>query len=301
MDKLTGKQVGTGTLRLVAYPGDQMVLLAMSLDEPKLGAPGKELAGFTIFRAVDGKPEVPLLNRIDFGTKVTSATTPEQRRWTPTDQAPLQKFRWVDVPGEGFEGPITYRAVAKYFTGRGWELADGDSATLTVAPPNRGHSRFRIAFTRGYASSQAYVDKFGADQDLRPKGARTAQFNTEQFQTKYRWLGGDARRRLVEVLGACLSDRSAKVDVFAYDLDEPDVIKRICEIGAQQRLRAILDDAPLHTKKGAVEIEAAALIEAAAGAANVKKGHFKRFQHNKVIIKRDAGGKAQKVLFGSMN
>jgi phosphatidylserine/phosphatidylglycerophosphate/cardiolipin synthase-like enzyme len=33
----------------------------------------------------------------------------------------------------------------------------------------------------------------------------------------------------------------------------------------------------------------------------VRQGHFDRFQHNKVFIKRDASGKAQRVLFGSMN
>jgi len=48
-------------------------------------------------------------------------------------------------------------------------------------------------------------------------------------------------------------------------------------------------------------VQAAKLIKAAAGAGNVKQGHFNRFQHNKVFIKRDARGKAQRVLFGSMN
>jgi phosphatidylserine/phosphatidylglycerophosphate/cardiolipin synthase-like enzyme len=43
------------------------------------------------------------------------------------------------------------------------------------------------------------------------------------------------------------------------------------------------------------------LIIDAAGAANVKQGKFGRYQHNKVFIKRDHTGKAQKVLFGSMN
>src|SRR5947207_1571440 len=150
MSEATGKQVGTGNLRVIAYPGDNMVLLAISLDQSQLGAPGRELAGFAVFRTVSGKPEEPLLNRLNFETEVTSATTPGQRRWTSTDQAPLQKFRWVDVPGDGFESAITYRVVAKYFSGQGRELADGDSAMVTVAPPNRGHSKFRIAFTRGY-------------------------------------------------------------------------------------------------------------------------------------------------------
>ena len=52
------------------------------------------------------------------------------------------------------------------------------------------------------------------------------------------------------------NDKTAKVDVFAYDLDEPDVIAAICQMGKQGRLRAILDNASLHTKAGAAEIQA---------------------------------------------
>src|SRR6185312_11174323 len=85
------------------------------------------------------------------------------------------------------------------------------------------------------------------------------------------------------------------------------VIAAICRLGKAGRLRAILDNAPLHAKqdkktgKFPVEVDAAKLIIDACGAAQVKQGHFNRFQHNKVFIKLDANGKAQRVLFGSMN
>ncbi|HEX8492240.1 MAG TPA: hypothetical protein VF658_05315 [Pyrinomonadaceae bacterium] len=46
-----------------------------------------------------------------------------------------------------------------------------------------------------------------------------------------------------------------------------------------KRLRAYLDNAPLHTKPGALEIEAHKLLVKSAGAANVKQGHFHRFAH----------------------
>src|SRR6202030_643969 len=77
-------------------------------------------------------------------------------------------------------------------------------------------------------------------------------------------------------------------------------------MGKQGRLRAILDNAALHSKPGKsgampVEIDAAKMIIAAAGPNNVRQGHFNRYQHNKVFIKRDAKGNAQRVIFGSMN
>ena len=63
MGEMTGNRVDTGNLRVIGYPGNNMVLLAMSLDQSKLGAPGRELAGFAIFRSVSGKPEEPRLDR----------------------------------------------------------------------------------------------------------------------------------------------------------------------------------------------------------------------------------------------
>src|SRR5207302_484441 len=274
-----------------------MILIAMSLADSAVDQNDKNLAGFAIYRTEQGKPETPLLNRLSFTSTVTKDTTVHE--WFPSSDAPFQKFRWVDVPPDGFDNPITYRVVAKYFSGSGTALKDGPSARVTVPPPQRAHQKFEVAFTRGYASSQAYVDKFD-NKDIRP-ATKTPSFDTTPYRAQYAWLGGKARKLLFDFLAECRADATAKVDVFAYDLDEPDVIKAICDFGRQKRLRAILDNAPLHTKATAIEPQAAALIKTAAGTANVKQGHFSRFQHNKVFIKRDAAGKAQKVLFGSMN
>ena len=299
----TGKvSIDQGALRLTAYPGDNMALLAMSLADGAVNDTDKNLAGFAIWRTVQGQPEQPLLNRLNFDDGVHQGTQPEDHKWTPSPSAPFQKFRWVDVPPNGFDAPITYRVMAKYFTGQGKTLKDGPQATVQLQPPQRAHAKFRIAFTRGYASSQAYTEKFN-NADIRPAGKKTADFDTTPFTRngQYQWLGADAYKYLFAFIDECRADTTAKIDVFAYDLDEPDVIKAICEFGKQGRLRAVLDNASLHTKSGAVEVEAAKLIKAAAGNDNVRQGKFNRFQHNKVFIKRDSAGKAQKVLFGSMN
>jgi len=66
------------------------------------------------------------------------------------------------------------------------------------------------------------------------------------------------------------------------------------------RLRAFLDNAPLHTKPGALEPEAKAMLQQSAGQGNVKTGHFKRFAHCKVLIQKK-DGKPVKVLTGSAN
>jgi hypothetical protein len=287
-------------LRVVVYPGDNKILIAMSLADQAIG-PLNNLAGFAIWRKYQGKNEEILPNRISFTVGVDKTTTAATRKWTDSDQAPFQKFRWVDVPKDGFDVPITYRVRAMFFTSaQGSSMKAGPEVSITVEPVRKSHKRFEVAFTRGYIASQAYADKFG-NKDIRPAGAKSATFDTKPFAPQYEWLGADARVLLLEFLEDCKNDKTAKVDLFAYDLDEPDVIAAICQFGKEGRLRAILDNAPLHTKAGAIEITAAKMIIAAAGKDNVRQGHFGRFQHNKVFIKRDSAGKAQRVIFGSMN
>ena len=282
-------------LRVAAYSGANCVLIAMSLADNAT----ENLAGFAIFRQADGEPEQALLNRLNFDDSVTSATTPKQRRWTPSNIAPIQKFRWVDIPPNGIEKTTTYRVCAMYFTGAGVTLREGAQARVVVDPKLDLHSKFNAAFTRGYISSQAYAERFH-NADIRPAGPKTPDFDTTPYQAQYEWLGAGARKALFEFLDRCRKDTTAKVDVFAYDLDEPDIISAICDLGRQGRLRAVLDNASLHTGN-AVEVDAAKMIIEAAGADNVVQGHFSRYQHNKVFIERDASGTAKRILFGSMN
>lgn len=292
-------------LRVVAYPGDTKILLAMSLDDSQVNTGDRNLAGFAIWRKVGNGPERPLSNRISFTVGVSKATTAKTRKWTDSDKAPFQKFRWIDVPPDGFTETIAYRVRALYFAGQGTALKDGAEVAVSVSPAKQLHTRFRPAFTRGYIASQAYADRFH-NADIRPKGAKTPDFDTTPFRAQYQWLGADAHSSLFAFLKECEDDKSCRVKMFAYDLDEPDVIAAACRIAREGRLKAILDNADLHTKpnkKGQLppEVKAATLIKAAAGAKNVRQGKFARFQHNKVFIKCDKKGKGLKVYFGSMN
>ncbi len=300
--KITKENAG---LTVVAYPGDNKILLAMSLRDELVSEQGQNLAGFAIWRQPDGKPEQILSNRLSFTVGVHKDTTAATRTWTPSDTAPFQKFRWVDVPPDGFDVPIGYRIRALYFTGNGTTTKSGPEVSVRVPPVKGRHTKFRPAFTRGYIASQAYANRF-KNKDIRPAGTKKPDFDTAPFRSQYEWLGADARVQLFDFIADCEHDKEAHVDVFAYDLDEPDVIAAICRIGKEGRLRAILDNAKLHVqpnKKGEkpVEVAAATMIVAAAGKQNVQRGKFGRFQHNKVFIKRDKTGQAERVIFGSMN
>ena len=293
-------------LRVVAYAGDNKILLAMTLDESAINETDKNLAGFAIWRTSAGK-EQSLGNRISFAPAAAVAPA-DQPKWTDSDKAPFQKFRWVDVPPDGFGAQLSYRVRALYFSGQGNALKDGPEVTIDVQPAQLLHTKFRPGFTRGYIASQAYADKF-KNADIRPKGPKTPVFDVTSFEAQYKWLGADARTELFGLIEEIEIDPDARMDVFAYDLDVPDIIAAICRIGKARpgKVRVILDDADLHSKpdkkSGTLppEIEAAQLIVAALGKDLVKQGHFARYQHNKVFIKRDKNGAGQKVLFGSMN
>jgi hypothetical protein len=288
----TKHSANSGNLHVVAYPGDNKILIAISLDSGAVNIRDKNLAGFAIWRRHQGKPETPLPNRISFTSGVNAATTAATREWTPSDQAPFQKFRWIDVPEDGFDTPISYRVQALYFTGQGYKTTAGPEVSITVAPVKTRHTNFHPAFTRGYIASQAYADKFN-NKDIRPPGAKTLNFDTKPFEAQYAWLGADARTRLFDFISDCERDFAAKIDVFAYDLDEPNVIAAICRMGKQGRLRAILDDAPLHSKPNKsgvmpLEVGAAKMITAAAGAGNVRRGHFGNRFSEKIMLKQKA-------------
>ena len=284
------------TISIRAYVSDGSVLLAFDMPQPDQG-----FAGFAIERQPQGGAWSFLLNRISFTVGVSKATTAETREWTPSSEAPFQKFQWVDFPPTDNVDQFQYRVTAMRF-GAGNALVAGSSATVAVdfkQDFREAYSGFRAGFTRGYLSSQAYAEKFH-NADIRPAGAKTVDYATAPFEAQYRWLGYSARRMMFEFLDECVKDKSLRVDLFGYDLDEPDFIRGLQQLAREQRLRAFLDDAPLHTKAGAVEpLVYKSLAALAPGA--VFKGHFSRFAHDKVLIQRNAAGKPLKVFTGSAN
>ena len=284
-------------LTLKAFRGDGGVLLSFDLDQHLTA----NLAGFAVQCTPPNGPAAYLLNRLSFDTTITAATTAQDRVWTPSNLAPFQKFRWMHFPTELAPGTYTYTVIAMYFgPGGSTQLTAGVSAniSLELVPSQPQFQRFEMGFTRGDLSSQAYVDKF-KNAPIRPDGPKTLDYDTATFQAQYAWLGYHAREMMFGFLQECLADPEVSLDLFAYDLDEPDIVRVLQQFGP--RLRAVLDNAPLHTQAGAVEPEVKARLIASAGAANIVAGHYKRFAHYKVLIKKDKDGKAVKVLTGSAN
>ena len=284
-------------LSVRAYRGDGSVLLAFNFTR----TPGVSFRGFAIQCKTPQSQTFWLKNRLSFANKITQATTPDQRNQiaTPSNEAPFQKFRWVDFSSWADPGNYTYTVSAMYADSSG-TLAPREtaSATLALGPYTKGS--LEVGFTRAFLSSQAYHDQF-QNKPIRPP-ERSITYDTQPFQKQYAWLGFHARRAMFAYLDEIQSlmqrDASVTVDLFAYDFDEPDLLRRFVAFG--HRLRAFLDNAPLHTKQGALEPLVREALVASAGADNVKQGHFHRFAHDKVIVCRKAGAPIS-VLTGSAN
>jgi hypothetical protein len=282
----------TSELTVTAHAGDGAVLLAFDL--PKATVAQGEFAGFAIRCTPPNGAPFFLLNRLSFAQAITRNTTPAQRVWTPSNEAPFQKFHWMHFAGAPQSGVFRYDVTARFFANDA--LVDGPTGSVQVELFPARQPGFELGFTGGYLTSQAYAEQFH-NQPFEPPGKRPLLYDTKSFEAQYAWLGAHARRMIMQTLDECVQDPSLTVDLFAYDLNEPDVMRKLVRL--KGRLRAFLDNAPLHTGK-ALEVEAHKVLVASAGAANVAQGSFTRFSHDKIIIVK-RNGKPVRVITGSTN
>jgi len=125
------------------------------------------------------------------------------------------------------------------------------------------------------------------------------------FAEEYEWLGFTAREKIFALLDEVVENANLRVDVFAYDLNEPDLITILLKLAKQGRVRVILDNATLHHSESdpKAEDEFEKLFKKVpSGSKLIKRGKFKRYAHDKVFVLRTkATGVAKKVLTGSTN
>jgi hypothetical protein len=307
----------TDPLGLVAYPGDAKTLLAWDLAADRR----KGLAGFTIACKPPRGRRYFLWNQLQFEHPDRHARDAAEPPNSSVN-APFHKFRWLHVPGwdhQGLEpalGSYTYTVTPRYFDDDGKLLALdpklGASVKTRVVPFEKGS--LRLAFTRGYVQSQGYVNHFGEKAAV-VYGGDELLYDTSQvagtapdgeeftYAEEYGWLGFTARATILALLDEVLAKKTLKLDVFAYDLNEPDVMKRLLTLAGQGRVRVILDDAALHHNKKKPKPEdefEAEFTKVAKGDAAIKRGKFGRYAHDKVMVASDSR-RAKKVLTGSTN
>lgn len=274
--------------RVKAYAGTNGVLLAIDLAEPRR----KGLLGFAIEKQQGDKPWLFLFNSLTFPGK--DHTFP-QFHATPSDSAPLQKFRWADYavnPGV----TIHYRVHLAYGTADAPQL--GESLEVTVTTDNGQPTGQNVIFNRAVAASQAFQRKF-ADLDALLSVNKTLPIE-EWPDAPRQWLENGLLARLLGFIERAVDGHWAlDIAIYEYQLQAiVDAVNAAFERGVKVRVL-------YHAQPGE---DTTALNEASLEkipAANKRGRVTHNIFHDKfmVLSRLDATGQHQPeaVLCGSTN
>lgn len=285
----------TALFTLKLHRGEGMTLIAMDW---KNGNPPNNFVGFSIeFKEPDRDVFFVIENRITFEGNETSPN-----RFSSL-QSPIQKFRWVHFPRNAEKpGEFTYR-VKPVFMNIDEKLSYGEAQEAHIELKRETYpDLLNVTFTRGFISSQAFVNKYGAESipKLLPAESKDGPNFTPTHQKSKEalaWMGFEACSAIMELLDDAIAEEDSKVYVVAFDLSQADIIRKFEALG--NRLEIIIDDSSEHKKNGSGENQAEVLLKASAGNQNVKRQKMGGLQHNKMIIIESA--KLNAVVFGSTN
>ena len=284
---------------LKVHRGEGMALLAMNWRQ---GQPPQDFVGFAIQYQEPGNPKFfTLSNRLGF-TGPDGSVNPKKM---DTLRAPIQMFRWVHFPFHAeLPGDFLYRVTPVFMDDKD-KLSYGPAQEASLALSRETYpGKMNVTFTRGFVSSQAFVDTYGgSDGDISKLLPAKADEGPDFVPTHPKaaqalaWMGFEARSAVLETLDQAIADPRALVRVIAYDLNEPEILSRLQQLGP--RLQLIVDDDGAHGKPGSGEAQSVARIALSAGAQNVRRQHMGSLQHNKTIVVD--GPLVQKVVCGSTN
>src|ERR1700739_253689 len=144
-------------LHVKLWRGERMCLIGMDVDQPE-----PDFVGFAVeVRSPGQSAFAPLRNRLNFSYQQPVAKAVDGYRNFPSTEAPFQKFRWIHFPYDPKVGNYVYRVTKQPMPTEG-KLVSGTSLTLDIPLSPVIYENFLdVGFTRNFASSQAYVEKYG--------------------------------------------------------------------------------------------------------------------------------------------
>jgi hypothetical protein len=282
---------------LKLHRGEGMTLVAMNW---KNGQPPQDFVGFAIeYQEPGGSQYYALNNRLGF----LDAAGNVDPTALSTLQSPIQKFRWVHFPRNAdLVGDFNYRVTPMFMDAQD-KLSTGEPQQVAIQLARETYPGIaNVTFTRGFVSSQAFVDRYVKDGPINtlvaPLAAKGLDFTSTHPDSTaaLAWMGFEARAAILETLDQAIADR-AEVRVIAYDFNLPEVVDRLEKLGSS--LKIIIDDSKGHGGAGTAETEAEGRLVASAGRANVLRQHMGSLQHNKTISVN--GATVKKVVCGSTN
>lgn len=276
------------TFRVKAYAGTKGVLLAFDLDKSR--KPG--LLGFAIKQKENNKPWQWLLNSLTFpGMRHTLP------RWsaTPSNLAPIQKFRWADY---SIEAGTTCRYRVHPVYGTPDKPVLEEALEVTIKTDDGQPKDHHVIFNRAVAASQAFGRKF---PELDKLLSTNKQLAIEDWPAAPRdWLENGLLERILGFINRAKNSKWAlDLAIYEYELEAiVNAVNAAHERGVHVRVL-------YHAKKGdeqtALNEGSLAQIPPVNKRARVTSNIF----HDKFIVlsKIDSGGSylPQAVLCGSTN
>jgi phosphatidylserine/phosphatidylglycerophosphate/cardiolipin synthase-like enzyme len=274
------------TFRVKAYAGTNGVLLAFDLEKAR--KPG--FLGFAIEQKEGGKPWQWLLNSLTFPGK--THTIP---KWgaTPSNLAPIQKFRWADYsiePGT----TCRYRAHLAYVG-----QADlGESLEIEVSTDDGMPKDHRVYFNRAVAASQSFGRKFS---DLDKLLRENKDMPIEDWPPAPReWLENGLLDGILRFISRA-KDEKWSLDVAIYEYE----LKAIVDAVNEAHKRHVEVRVLYHAKEGDEQTsENVASLKKIPAAKKRGRVTSKIFHDKFIVLSRiDAAGKRvpEAVLCGSTN
>lgn len=274
--------------RVKAYAGTNGVLLAMDLAESRR----QGLLGFAIEKQQGSKPWLFLFNSLTFPG--TAHTFPHFHA-TPSDRAPLQKFRWADYavnPGM----TIHYRVHLAYGTADAPQLGEFLEVTVT-SDDGRPHHQ-SVIFNRAVAASQAFQRKF---PELDALISANKNLSIEAWPDAPRqWLENGLLARLLGFIERAEDARWA-LDIAIYEFELPVIVEAVNAAFARGVQLRVLYHAQPDDDDTAVNEASLANIPAANKRGRITHNIF----HHKFMLLSRLGASDQRqpesVLCGSTN
>jgi len=291
-----GNQDAAFTLKI--HRGDGMALLGMNWRD---GRPPDDFVGFGVeYKEPDGDRFFPVKNRLSF-QGVDSRKNPAE---LSSLRSPIQMFRWVHFPrNANKDGAFTYR-VTPIFMNAQDELIQGEPQQADIELRRETYpGQLNVTFTRGFVSSQAFVDRYGGPEGIKTllpgKDDEPLHFKPThpEAEEALEWMGFEARSAVFELLDQAIADPEAQVRLACYDLDVPELVERLERLG--KRLKIIIDDSGAHGEEDSGETLSAARLRITAGDDQVKRQHMLGLQHNKMVVVD--GPTVKKAVGGSTN
>src|SRR5262245_1655291 len=155
-----------------AWRGERMCLLGFDVAQPE-----DDLVGFAIeCRSPGARDFSPLRNRLAFRYDRPATEAVTGARQFASTKSPFQTFRWIHFPFEPKGGKYRYRVTKMHMPADG-DPVPGTSIELDISLDQvTYHDLLDVGFTRNFASSQAYAERYHNNPDIIPTDAKALTF-----------------------------------------------------------------------------------------------------------------------------